>query len=70
MKMKLGLHQIDFDGIQENLENLVLGVDELEFMNNEFNLLFENLENDLQCLKETNVVLLNCVKKLLEERKD
>ena len=59
-----------FSEIQENLENLVLGVDELEFMNNEFNLLFENLENDLQYLKDTNIILLDCVKKLLKERKE
>jgi len=59
-----------FSEIQENLENLVLGVDELEFMNNEFNLLFENLESDLQDLKETNKILLGCVKKLLENRKE
>jgi len=59
-----------FSQIQENLENLVLGVDELEFMNDQFSLLFENLENDFQDLKETTNILLDCVKKLLENRKE
>lgn len=59
-----------FSQIQENLENLVMGVDELEFMNNEFCLLFENLENDIQDLRDTNTILLDCVKKLLENRKE